>query len=186
MTSEKTALLTFIEVTHSKHLDLESAAMWCARLSSLVHLFHGAGADEREQLLRRLRNPQDVFSSQSGKSTEENALSFLLQVNEAQRLQIVEGLIGDTNPLRGADSTTQQTSAFGGAFFLLPLMDQLALSPLFPEHVAAMLRWILLVKCFGPRRGFDAARDPLLRDLTGMDRHLPPRRIANECERQIR
>jgi hypothetical protein len=73
------------------------------------------------------------------------------------------------------DSKTQRETrftAFGGAFLLFPILDE------FPFHIAtaswsdlesvsaaAILRLLILAKCFGRDRFMGCLRDPLIRDL---------------------
>jgi hypothetical protein len=78
--------------------------------------------------------------------------------------------------LAAATSDGARHTPFGGAFFLLPRLDELPLNEatagwpnLGSTSAAALARFLILVKCFGAERAEAAFRDPLLRDLMTID-----------------
>ena len=107
-------------------------------------------------------------------SCPEECLERLLQ-------RVTEG--SATNP-----ETRQETrfTAFGGAFLLFPLLDQLPLSEAtagWPDlenlSAVSLARFLILAKCFGQRRAAGCFHDPLMRDLLG----IPPQ-VALETVRE--
>jgi hypothetical protein len=91
---------------------------------------------------------------------------------------------GQAGPKTAAENERQFTRC-GGIFLLLPLLDELPLAealrdwPEFESHaLAAVVRWLILVKCCGRENARQAFADPLLRDLLQVEASLTPPAMA--------
>jgi len=86
---------------------------------------------------------------------------------EVVRARIAQAL----RPTPEEKERSVRTTAFGGAFFLLPLLDGMETGPSDGDRAAeGLTRWSILLQCFPP----SAAHDPLLREVTGAPPDLPP------------
>lgn len=88
------------------------------------------------------------------------------------RLREVAEKLTITQAQTRVDETERRNTPFGGAFLLLPILDELPLMealcdwPHADEAAAiSLVRFLLLVKCCGSRHVQSSLTDPLLRDL---------------------
>lgn len=85
-----------------------------------------------------------------------------------------------TSAIRGVEST-----AFGGAFLLLPRLDELPFDEattgwpdLGSTPPAALVRFLVLIKCFGATRAVAAFRDPILKSVMGVTSEITEESLA--------
>jgi hypothetical protein len=139
---EQLALLLIID---SRETPLPVAL--CRALATLARL-------DRDSAVRRAVASSDMgaLAERIGMSCAE-VIAPLLTLPATLRAQLAE-----------QPELSRQTTAYGGAFFLLPLIDTTPWSD-------GILRWSILLACFPDPA---ALRDPLLRQITGAEPDLPP------------
>jgi len=119
------------------------------RTGNLASLYAAVGADVAERISPLLRCPSE-------------ALDLLLPAPRETKAS--------------GDDRGPRFTAFGGAFLLFPILDDLPLQAIFdwPDldrtSAAAIVRFVILAKCFGKPRALGCMRDPLIRDLL----QIPP------------
>lgn len=124
--------------------------------------------------------------AQAGVPNPVNALSFLaetMQGDVAWGVQAAAVILGESHQERFLTSRSisegeSVLSSFGSIFLLIDSLEALQFADLSracakqcksPEHVAAVLRHLVAVKCLGRSRFADASDDPALRLFSGME-----------------
>jgi len=192
---EKLSLVLLVEVTRSIGGRGKSTARMCEALAALVRCIRSISTAGRRQVLRAFENQDITLLSHAAGVTDANAISPLLHLSDSSRARILQSIreesAGTASTTDG--SATVQTTPFGGAFFLLPMIDRLPLgqesldlSLQHDEELIATLRWLLLVKCFGQAHASAAGRDPLIRVLTGVSPAVLAADVGRLCARQVR
>jgi len=149
-------------------LNLQRAthAMLC-----LADRLSNRSAAEKEQLLSALTgNSLAGFYKTAGSDAE--ILRPFLRCSP-EWLREVAGAIGEQSAQKADDSgQSQRYTSFGGAFLLLPFINDLPLEQAtrgWPHRddaaAISLMRFLLLVKCCGQANNQASFRDPLLRDL---------------------
>ncbi len=126
-------------------------------------------AAQREQLIRALTNGKLAEFYRTAKSDAE-VLSPLLRCSPDWLREVSESINQPSGP--ADDTTVRRYTPFGGAFLLLPSIDELPLVEAcrafaHSDEAAAvsLVRFLLLIKCCGQRNAQRTFSDPLLRDL---------------------
>lgn len=97
-------------------------------------------------------------------------------LQRSAKIRLMEAIT--PQPDRGGETLPGEAryTPFGGAFLLLPLLDRMPLSEVLStwpeppdEHKASAVRLLLLAQCMGSGRVMAAFRDPVLRDLAGVE-----------------
>jgi hypothetical protein len=172
---ELRALLLFVH-TARNHPGLASKTLGDAA-EAICRLARRLQEDQRSHdLISALRN-KDVSNFYRLAGLEHaSVLAPLLSCPEECLERLLQRVAhgSATNP-----ETRQETrfTAFGGAFLLFPLLDQLPLREAtagWPDlenlSAAWLARFLILAKCFGEHRSAGCFHDPLMRDLLG----IPP------------
>ena len=148
-------------------LNLKRAAF---SLLCLADRLASESAAQREQLIRALTNGTLVELYQAARS-DAAVLSPLLRCSPDWLREVADSI--NQQPSETPDeSTARRYTSFGGAFLLLPFIDDLPLVEAcrtFPhaDEAAAisLVRFLLLIKCCGQRNAQRTFSDPLFRDL---------------------
>jgi hypothetical protein len=177
---ERRALLLFLSVTRNKPalagLTLSDAARAISRLARLLQ--ESSANDERLLEALRRRELDKLYRLAGLKHAP--VLGPLLRCSSGCLDSLLQRITG--GPIK--DPVTRQETrftAFGGAFMLLPILDQ------FPLHEAthgwpdlesvnavALVRFLLLAKCFGRIRASGCLNDSLIRDRMRIPPQLTP------------
>jgi len=167
------ALLLYISASRDQEtlgLNLKRASLALLRLAS--KLAAGSTA-QKEQLISALTGGALAdFYQAAGADAE--TLSPLLRCSPEWLREVAEAI--NTRPATQtpdeSDTPGRRHTAFGGAFLLLPFLDELPLAeatrdwPHANEAAAiSLVRLLLLVKCCGEQNAQRSFNDPLLRDL---------------------
>ena len=158
-----------------------TAACWLAR-----HLYNSP-ASEADILLQALQQGDLAalyrFSGLEGAARFAPLLRCSPDCLSALLERIAQGLASRTNE-------ETRFTAFGGAFLLLPLLDDFpaeAATYSWPDlgdvSAAQAIRVLLLASCMGHERSLGCFRDPLLRDLMQISRHLRADMVAEWLSR---
>lgn len=174
---ELRALLLFVNVARKDPALGNRTLAWAVTaICRLTRFLHEERSPQGQELLGALRN-KDVSDLYRVAGLEHAAiLGPLLRCPEECLDRLLQRVANGsaTNP-----ETRQETrfTAFGGAFLLFPLLDQLPLGEatagwLNLENVSAasIARFLILAKCFGRLRAIGCFHDPLMRDLL----RIPP------------
>jgi hypothetical protein len=70
---------------------------------------------------------------------------------------------------QAAASHATRSTAFGGVFLLLPILDEIFADEDFDRITAIHMRYIALMNCYGPERAAEFMADPLLADFFEVD-----------------
>ena len=129
------------------------------RDGNLASLYAAVGVDVAERISPLLRCPSE-------------ALDSLHQIGAQQKAS--------------GNARSPRFTAFGGAFLLFPILDDLPLQQAtlgWPDldrtSPAVIVRFAILAKCFGKPRALGCLRDPLLRDLLQIPPAITAAAIAN-------
>ena len=179
------ALVLFLSCCrHDKSLsseELRASAIATARLFRCLY----ERPDKADEILSALRdcNLHALMSSVGFQSSQVIA-PCLSCPSDA-----LEGLL---QRVSGRPSTNPQTrretrfTAFGGAFLLLPLLDEFpfeSIAESWPEveeiDPAILLRLVVLAKCLGAQRARGCLQDPLLRDFLATPPQMDSSQIAD-------
>jgi len=147
-------------------LNLKRAALSLLRLADRLA---SDSAAQREQLVRALTNGALAEFYQAARS-DADVLSPLLRCSPEWLREVAESINQQSEA--SDESTARRYTPFGGAFLLLPFIDELPLVEAcraFPhaDEAAAisLVRFLLLIKCCGQRNAQRTFSDPLFRDL---------------------
>ncbi len=121
-------------------------------------------------------------------TADAEVLSPFLRCLTAWVREVGQEILGRSNGAM-ADETQEaperRYTPFGGIFLLLPLLDEMPLEEAtrdWPDteeaSAAALVRFLLLVKCLGQPRAYNLFYDPLARDLLGMSLDLSAESLA--------
>jgi hypothetical protein len=121
------------------------------------------------------------------------AMLPLFHLSDSLRTRIIEEFRETLEPDSHPDKagTPAQTTQFGGAFFLLPLLDRLPFGdneirmPNISDDDLAVLHWLVLIKCFGQGCAPAAARDPVLRAMTAVPIEVPTGELLERWQQQV-
>jgi len=185
--ADRLSLLLYIRVTH-EHSDLAGEGLRAMAVATCC----------LASLLRdRSGQVAELFSAL--RSGEISALYTILGAAAEPLLPLLdcspealESLLDGAGEKSSVDPATQRQirfTAFGGVFLLFPVLDE------FPFHAAtygwpdlgntspaAIVRALVLAKCFGKDRFLGCLRDPLVRDLL----QIPPQALAPEIVEWLR
>jgi hypothetical protein len=173
-----------------------SAIGLCAALSSLVRSIERLEVTRFAELLTGLEGRELPILFRTAEPNDATAIATLVHLSDVQLSRIVEAFrpAGKTGRATHDVDSGIQTTGFGGAFYLLPLLDRRDWNR-YDTETAAMIRWLILMKCFGPARAAAAVNDDVLREVTGVPAHFdaPPqlderrdRVLAIETRRLLR
>jgi hypothetical protein len=187
---EKLALRLLVELARSNPSQGRMAVSLCLNLAACVRCLDDVDRETRVQLLRSLAICDTSLLFQSAGTQDAETIAPLLQLPECLRLRIVQEcrqVVDQKNESAFSQTSNVQATSFGGAFFLLPVIDEFSvLRGLIPD--SPNFRWGVLVRCFGQARVAAASQDPLLRELTGLtpeieeefEEHGQPLRVLAE------
>jgi len=148
-------------------LNLKRAAL---SLLCLADRLASDSTAQREQLVGALTNGKLAEFYQAARSDAE-VLSPLVRCSPDWLREVAES-INQQPSGPSDDSTVRRYTSFGGAFLLLPFIDELPLVEAcsafaHSDEAAAisLVRFLLLIKCCGQRNAQRTFSDPLFRDL---------------------
>jgi hypothetical protein len=150
--------------------NLRKAAVALSRLYTRLAL--GSEDDNDRLVMALLEGDQAALYDVAGAADYE-ALLALLTCPADWRREVGLALLGKRGPRQAVEqASARRGTPFGGAFLLLPFLDDLPLAECVrgwpnTDQAAAvsLVRFLILIKCAGQERGGEAFRDPLLRDL---------------------
>lgn len=172
-------------------LSLKNASLALLRLAGkLVN----DPAEQCQRLLMALTGGKVTGLYTMAGATDAERLLPLLRCSPAWVRELVQTLMTrSTRQVTTENITTQgrRDTAFGGAFLLLPILDELPLIeatrdwPHADEAAAvSLVRFLLLVKCCGQEHAQRAFHDPLLRDLLLIPPDVSPE-VIHEWQSRI-
>jgi hypothetical protein len=155
--------------------NLRKAAVALARLCARLAL---GSADDNDRLVRALIGGDAAALYDAAGAADFEAVLPLLNCPTDWRREVGLALLGRRGPHKPVEQAgARRGTKFGGAFLLLPILDDLPLAecvrgwPNTDQAAAVSLaRFLILIKCAGQERGGEAFRDPVLRDLL----RIPP------------
>jgi hypothetical protein len=147
-------------------------------IRALITLSRWMKSSHADRLVSALRNGETaaVFSLIRGDDIE--TLTALLRCDRSVVIEIAEQL--QSARQSDADSTSPKTgeplfTEFGGVFRLLPQLDDdvltecaAALPKFAGDAPTSLVRFLILLKCFGRQRAARAFFDPLIREIAGV------------------
>lgn len=175
----RTALRLYLEAHRFEGVSgptLRTAALALVRLALRCE----TGSESKNQGLMNALINGNVAALYSGTDIgDAELLSPFILCSRALVEQIWNDLARSTARVPGPSEPAQRLvhTRFGGIFLLLPMLDKLPLEswtenwpdPLDGQSAAALMRFLILVKCCGQERSSRAFYDPLLRDLLRID-----------------
>lgn len=193
---EKASLLLYIEVSRERGLEGRYALAQAMRaIVVLSRCLNRSSGSQRDRLLNTLRLANGDIASlyQTVGPAAAERMTPLLSLRNSSLLKILDVVSDRPKSFYQEEaSLALRDTRFGGVFFLLPLIDQLPLSEAtegWPDAdgagAEAMIRWLILLKCFGKNRSFAAARDPLIQELASLPPDSLSRERVHEWQRRI-
>lgn len=182
---ERRRVLLFLSILR-KHPALAGEVLRTAvtALCRLSRLVHEVSASESHKLIAALQR-RDIRALYDVAGFDQAAILMpLLRCSEDCLEPLLQRVSGGpvVNP-----ETRRETrfTAFGGAFLLLPLLDQFPLQAAtngWPDlgniSPVTVMRFLILACCFGGERALGCFRDPLLRDLMQIDPQISAEMVA--------
>lgn len=173
---ERRALLLFLNISRDHPaLATQTLGGAVAAICRLARRLHDDHWSKNRQLLTALRQG-DILALHANAGLEDAAvLAPLLRCPPECLAMLLQQITG--GPVVDPE-TSQETrfTPFGGAFLLFPLLDQLPLQAAtqgWPDlgntSATSVARSLILAICFGRERAPGCFRDPLLRDLMGIN-----------------
>jgi len=168
------ALRLFLRASRERQ-ELSGPALKAASIAlvSLARLLLESSVEQRQQLVTALVH-NDLASLYLAAGANAEVLTPLLSCPSEWIADVVAILLGEKNerPAETTEVPARRDTSFGGIFLLLPLLDELPLDsatagwPVVDDATAAALvRFLVLVKCCAPQHRQRAFYDPLLRDV---------------------
>ena len=179
---KQTALLLYLLVQRSdpsvSGQPLKTISLAVVRL---VHCLQGESVPANKRLLAVLIWKKTAALYQEFGADAEVLLP-LMRCSVAALKQAARILTSETHEAEDRSGGTPAYTRFGGMFLLLPLLDALpwerAMSgwpdPPARQDPFALMRFLILVKCFGGTRSQSISHDPLARDLLEIQPRVTP------------
>jgi hypothetical protein len=186
LSKARATLLLYVDATRDAGSQIgDQVAAAAQTIVGLIQCVEEMPASERRRLCVALNKHDTALLCQSVGSGHAEQLAPLLRLSDTVLSQMLD-MVVPQDRLKANENIASpevRTAAFGGVFFLLPLIGELPIAEaarslpdadsLNPE---AIIRWVLLVKCFGRTCARAIARDPLIQELAG----LPPSFLSRE------
>ena len=170
------ALQIYLTIRHNDESPPPSVALHDA-IRAVTALASWMGSTQSDSLLMALRRNDTAAALTILREEDVESLNVLLRCERVAVVEIAEELrtTASRSVETSADSREPLFTPFGGIFYLLPHLDDLdlhecaaALPDFEGEAPAAVVRFLVLLKCLGASRAPRAFFDPILREVAGL------------------